>query len=100
MVERGKKQKAEPVKDAKGKDEESIKISIEQTGGQTLESTAEVADWEALCRQIQPHLQSAKPEQFNQLLKDHPLAKDLPEMPVRVLEPPVENRTPSAPKGQ
>ena len=77
---------------------ESVTISIEQTSGKALDSPDTAADWEALCRKIQPQLQSANPDLLNQLMKEHPLAKDLPEIPVRTLEPPSKSPASSTPK--
>jgi hypothetical protein len=45
-----------------------------------------IVDWDSLCRQIQPHLRSMNPERFNRLMKKHPLAKDLPDVPVKMME--------------
>jgi hypothetical protein len=58
------------------------------------ESRAMVEDWEALCRQILPHLESMNPERLNQLLNKRPLAKDLPEASVKMMESPPKSPKP------
>jgi len=44
-------------------------------------------DWNALCRQIQPYLQAIEPERLNKLIQKNPMAKGLPEVPVKKREP-------------
>jgi hypothetical protein len=63
-------------------------------GSSVAENRAMVEDWEMLCRQIQPHLQSMNPERLNQLMKDHPMAKNLPEIPVKMKESPPKSPKP------
>jgi hypothetical protein len=58
------------------------------------ESRAMVEDWDALCRQIQPHLRSLNPERLNQLIKKYPLARNLPDVPVKMMESPPKSPKP------
>jgi hypothetical protein len=89
MVEQAKNRQSEEAKEA-----ESVTITVQQNRGLEIKGSDTVADWDALCRKIQPHLRSANPEHFNRLMKESPLAKDLPAVSVRQLEPVVKSPAP------
>ncbi|MCW1924062.1 hypothetical protein OKA05_15955 [Luteolibacter arcticus] len=71
-------------------DAASVEVTIGMSAGlpPAAESRDMTADWDAIARQIQPHLRAPNPDRLTQLMKEHPLAKDLPEVPVRILEIP------------
>jgi len=71
-------------------DQEAVNVFLTKPKQQTTygETRALAKDWDSLCLQIQPHLRSLYPDRFNQLMKKHPLAKNLPDIPVKKLELP------------
>ncbi len=70
-------------------DAECVIVSIKHFGDTTVygEGRAMAADWEALCRQIQPHLRAMNPERIDELMTKNPMAKNLPMIPVKKKEP-------------
>jgi hypothetical protein len=66
----------------------AVSVGLKKSGQQSAETESRdmTEDWDSLCRQIQPHLRSMDPERLNRLLKKHPLAKDLPDIPVKMME--------------
>jgi hypothetical protein len=83
------------------KDPECINVAVAKSTDRsiTAETRSMAADWDTLCRQILPHLKSMNPERINKLMKKNPIAKDLPEIPVKMKEPmPPRNSKSRSPK--